>query len=91
MIFWVILQYYLRNLQFIFLTNVALPHGFLGTNSKINADLAWFVLVICQQECLLTNWAHWQGASSTMLKQLTTTYAGEPCLYTFAVFLTSLV
>lgn len=37
--FSVILQYYLRNLQFLFLTNVALPHGFLGTNSKINADL----------------------------------------------------
>lgn len=29
------------------------------------------------QECLLTSWAHWQGASSTMLKRPTTTYAGK--------------
>lgn len=33
--------------------------------------------LFCLQECLLTSWAHWQGASSTMLKQPTTTYAGE--------------
>lgn len=34
-------------------------------------------LPISSQECLLINWAHWLGASSTMLKQPTTTYAGE--------------
>lgn len=42
-----------------------------------------FLLInVSSQECLLINLVRWLGASSTMLKQPTTTYAGEKWLST---------
>lgn len=51
----------------------------IDVSNSTNAFLTCFSF--CLQECLLTNWAHWQGASSLTLKQPTTTCAGEECLW----------
>jgi len=51
-------------------------HSFVN-DSQSTSEGAPVYSFLRLQECRLTNWERWQGASSTTLKQPTTTVAGE--------------